>query len=78
MKDDKYDCITRLIKQTGQLIVELEQDELHTHQKIERLKAVVAELVDFRNQCEREQTELFWETPTKEKPELTIIDSDAA
>lgn len=78
MKDDKQDRITWLIKQTGQLIVDLEQDEFHIHQKIERLKAVVEELVEFRYQYEHEHGELFWEAPTKEKPDLTVIDSDAA
>ena len=78
MKDDKYDRITRLIKQTGQLVVELELDELHTHQKIEQLEALIHELENLREHYEREQNELFWQEPAKEEPELHDIDSDAA
>lgn len=78
MKDDKYDRITWVIKQIGRLIVDLELDHLHTRQKIERLHALVQELEDFREHYEREQTELFWQEPTKKEPELPVIDSDAA
>ena len=78
MKDDKYERITRLIKQTGQLVVELELDELHTHQKIEQLDALIRELENLREHYEKEQSELFWQEPEKEKPVLPDIDSDAA
>lgn len=78
MKDDKYDRIMWVIKQTGRLIVDLELDDLHTRQKIEQLHALVQELEDFREHYEREQTELFWQEPTTKEPELPVIDSDAA
>lgn len=78
MNDDKYDRISWVIKQTGRLIVDLELDDLHTRQKIERLHALIQELEDFREQYEREQTEQFWQEPTKNEAELPVIDSDAA
>lgn len=78
MIDDKYDRITHLIKQTGQLVLDLELDELHTQQKIEQLHVLVQELEDFREHYERQQNELFWQEPTKEEPEFPILDSDAA
>ncbi len=77
MKDDNYDHITWLIKQAGQLVVDLELNELHTHQKIERLNAVIQELQRIREQYEREQSELIWQEPI-EVLELADIDSDAA
>ena len=78
MNDDKYDRITRLIKQTGQLIVDLELDELHTHQKIEQLNVLIQELESLREHYEREQDKLFWQEPTKEEQEVAALDSDAA
>ena len=78
MNTDKYDHITRLIKQTGQLIVDLELDELHTHQKIEQLNSLVRELESVRDHYQREQSKLLWQEPTKEKQNILNIDSDAA
>ncbi len=77
MKDDNYDHITWLIKQAGQLVVDLELNELHIHQKIERLNAVIQELQRIREQYEKEQSELIWQEPI-EVLELADIDSDAA
>ena len=78
MNIDKYGHITRLIKQTGQLIVDLELDELHTHQKIEQLNALIQKLENVRDHYQREQSKLFWKEPTKEEPNISIMDSDAA
>lgn len=78
MSKDKYGHITRLIKQIGQLIVDLELDELHTHQKIEQLNALVQELENVRDHYQREQSRLFWQEPTKEEANISNIDSDAA
>ncbi|MGI9227225.1 MAG: hypothetical protein ACR2PU_00385 [Gammaproteobacteria bacterium] len=78
MSKDKYGHITRLIKQIGQLIVDLELDELHTHQKIEQLNALVEELENIRDHYQREQSRLFWQEPTKEEANISNIDSDAA
>ncbi len=78
MSTDKYDHITRLVKQTGQLIIDLELDELHTHQKIEQLNALVQELENVRDHYQKEQSKLFREEPTKEVSELSVIDSHAA
>ena len=78
MSEDKYGHITRLIKQTGQLIVDLELDELHTHQKIEQLNALVQELENVRDHYQREQSKLFWQEPTNEEENISNIDSDAA
>lgn len=78
MSKDKYGHITRLIKQTGQLIVDLELDELHTHQKIEQLNALVQELENVRDHYQREQSKLFWQEPTNEEENISNIDSDAA
>lgn len=78
MSKDKYGHITRLIKQTGQLIVDLELDELHTHQKIEQLNALVQELENVRDHYQREQNKLFWQEPTNEEENISNIDSDAA
>ena len=78
MSKDKYGHITRLIKQTGQLLVDLELDELHTYQKIEQLNALVQKLENVRDHYQREQSKLFWQEPTKEEPNMSIIDSDAA
>ncbi len=77
MKDDNYDHITWLIKQAGQLVVDLELNKLHIHQKIERLNAVIQELQRIREQYEKEQSELIWQEPI-EVLELADIDSDAA
>ncbi len=77
MKDDNYDHITWLIKQAGQLVVDLELNELHIHQKIERLNAVIQGLQRIREQYEKEQSELIWQEPI-EVLELADIDSDAA
>lgn len=78
MSKDKYGHITRLIKQIGQLIVDLELDELHTHQKIEQLNVLVQELENVRDHYQREQSKLFWQEPTKEEANISNIDSDAA
>jgi hypothetical protein len=77
MNDDKYNRITRLIKQTGQLVVELELDELHTHQKIEQLNALVHELECVRAHYEEEQYKL-WQESAKEKAALPPLECDAA
>ena len=78
MSKDKYGHITRLIKQIGQLTVDLELDELHTHQKIEQLNALVQGLENVRDHYQREQSKLFWQEPTKEEANISNIDSDAA
>ena len=78
MSADKFDHITRLIKQTGQLIVDLELDELHTHQKIERLNTLVQELEGVRDHYQSEQSKLFWQESTKDEQDILNIESDAA
>ena len=78
MSIDKNGNITRLIKQIGRLIVDLELDELHTHQKIEQLNALVQELENVRDHYQREQSKLFWQEPTIEEENISNIDSDAA
>ena len=78
MNDDKYDRITKLIKQIGQLIVNLKLDEMHTHQKIEQLDFLIQELESLRAHYESEQNKLFWQEPPKEEQDSDVIDSDAA
>ena len=78
MSKDKNGNITSLIKQIGQLIVDLELDELHTHQKIKQLNALVQELENVRDHYQREQSKLFWQEPTNEEENISNIDSDAA